>query len=402
MSTATKTESPRTYPGKKGLEAHRNIGIMAHIDAGKTTVTERILFLTQKIHKVGEVHDGAATMDYLEEEQKRGITIQSAATSCTWNKHSINIIDTPGHVDLTVVVERSLRVLDGAVAVFDAVSGVDAQSETVWRQANRYGVPRICFINKMDRVGANFDGAVSSIRERLGAHPVPIQIPVGAEKDFRGVIDLLRMKFYEFAEGDGRAYNELDIPGDMAEEAALARHQMLEAAAEFDEELLDLFVDDQDMPEEMVLKALREATLAMEITPVLAGSALKSKGVRFVLDAVIDYLPSPLDIPPVEGMDPHDEEKKLTRPADPKAPLSLMAFKTISEPTGDLTFVRIYSGTLEKGAKLLNPRTRKTERPGRLLRIHANKREAMDSIGAGEIAAVIGLKNTATGDTLCD
>ena len=403
MTSALKTESPRTYSKKKGLEAHRNIGIMAHIDAGKTTVTERILFLAQKIHKIGEVHDGAATMDYLEEEQKRGITIQSAATSCEWNGHSINIIDTPGHVDFTAEVERSLRVLDGAIAVFDAVSGVEAQSETVWRQANRYGVPRVCFINKMDRVGSSFPNAVKSIRERLSARPVPVQLPVGAEKEFRGVVDLLRMRYIEFPEdGDGRSYTEGDIPADVLDEAQMARHEMLETAAEFDEKLLDLFVEDQEMPEDMVLAALRKATLALEITPVLCGSALKHKGVRFMLDAVIDYLPSPIDVPPVVGLDPHDDTKSLERPPTKDAPLCMMAFKTISEPTGDLTFVRVYSGVLDKGAKLYNPRTRKTERIGRLVRMHAAKREALDSIGTGDIAAVIGLKNTVTGDTLCD
>ena len=403
MSTATKNESPRKPKSTKGLSAHRNIGIMAHIDAGKTTVTERILFLTEKIHRTGEVHDGAATMDFLEEEQKRGITIQSAATSCEWNGLSVNIIDTPGHVDFTAEVERSLRVLDGAVAVFDAVSGVEAQSETVWRQANRYKVPRICFINKMDRVGADFEKAVRSIKDRLGARPVPVQMPVGAEKEFNGVVDLLRMKLYTFQEeNEGRTYGEAGIPEELMEQAEIYRHEMLETAAEYDEELLDLFVEDQEMPEEMVLAALRKATLNLDITPVLAGSALKHKGVRFMLDAVVDYLPSPLDIPAVEALDPHDEEKTIIRKADESEPMSLMAFKTVSEPTGDLTFVRVYSGVLEKGTRVLNPRTRKNERIGRLLRIHANKREAMDRIGAGDIAAVIGLKNTATGDTLCD
>ncbi len=402
MPTATKTESPRKPKGK-GLAAHRNIGIMAHIDAGKTTVTERILFLTQKIHKTGEVHEGAATMDFLEEEQKRGITIQSAATSCEWNGLSVNIIDTPGHVDFTAEVERSLRVLDGAVAVFDAVSGVEAQSETVWRQANRYNVPRICFINKMDRVGSDFDKAVRSIKDRLGARPVPIQMPVGAEKDFSGVVDLVRMKLYHFDENsDERSYTESDVPEELMEAAQMYRHEMLEAAAEYDEELLDLFVEDADMPEDMVLAALRKATLDLEITPVLAGSALKNKGVRHMLDAVVDYLPSPLDIPPVEAMDIHDNDVKIIRKPDPSEPMCLMAFKTVSEPTGDMTFVRVYSGVLKKGTRVQNPRTGKNERIGRLLRIHANKREAMDELGAGDIAAVVGLKNTVTGDTLCD
>ncbi len=403
MTSAVKSDSPRKTTGKKGLQTHRNIGIMAHIDAGKTTVTERILFLTQKIHKTGEVHDGAATMDYLEEEQKRGITIASAATSCEWNGHSINIIDTPGHVDFTAEVERSLRVLDGAIAVFDAVSGVEAQSETVWRQADRYGVPRICFINKMDRVGADFAGAVDSIVQRLGANPVPVQFPVGAEKDFRGVVDLVRMKLLVFIDNDeGRSYEESDVPADMLEEVEMYRHEMLEKCAEFDDEMLDLFLEDEPISEDMIYKALRAGTLQMAITPVLAGSALKHKGVRFMMDAVIDLLPSPLDVPPVEGTDIHDESIKIKREADNKEPVSVMAFKTIAEPTGDLTFVRVYSGILEKGARLLNPRTGKHERISRLMKVHANKREMVDQSPAGEIAAVIGLKNTITGDTLCD
>jgi elongation factor G len=402
MTTALKTESPRPVKAKKGMETHRNIGIMAHIDAGKTTVTERILFLTQKIHTTGEVHDGEATMDFLEEERKRGITIQSAATSCEWNGHSINIIDTPGHVDFTAEVERSLRVLDGAVAVFDAVSGVEAQSETVWRQANRYGVPRICFINKMDRVGADFWASVQSIRERLEARPVPVQIPVGQEKEFHAVIDLVRMKMYDFPEeAEGKAYKELDIPANLLEEAKMHRHEMLEAAAEHDEELLDLFVEDQEPSEELVLKALRKGTIAMEITPVVCGSALKHKGTRFMLDAVVDFLPSPIDLPPVEGMEPRSDNKVVRKRIDSE-PVCLMAFKTIAETTGDLTFVRVYSGVLTKGTALLNPRTGKSERMGRLVRMHANKREPLDEIRAGDIGAVIGLKNTVTGDTLCD
>ena len=403
MTAVLKTESPQVVPvAKKGPLRQRNIGIMAHIDAGKTTVTERILFLAQKIHKTGEVHDGAATMDFLEEEQKRGITIQSAATTCAWNDHSINIIDTPGHVDFTAEVERSLRVLDGAVAVFDAVSGVEAQSETVWRQANRYGVPRICFINKMDRTGADFYKAVASIADRLDARPVPIQFPVGAERDYVGFVDLIRMKLITFPEdGDGREYLEGEIPEDLMDEAKLRRHDMLEVAAENDEELLDLFVEDAEIPEAMIVRALRAATLALECTPVLSGSALKNKGVRFVLDAVIELLPSPPEIPPIQGTHPDTDEVEVRLPNDDQ-PLSLMAFKTIAEPTGDLTFVRVYSGVLEKGTRVLNPRTGKTERIGRLVRIHANKREAVDSVPAGEIAAVIGLKNTITGDTLCD
>ena len=401
MSPQATSERPRAGH-KASPSAHRNIGIMAHIDAGKTTVTERILFLTEKIHRTGEVHDGEATMDFLEEEQRRGITIQSAATSCEWRNHSINIIDTPGHVDFTAEVERSLRVLDGAVAVFDAVSGVEAQSETVWRQADRYGVPRICFINKMDRVGADFSAAVDSIRERLGARPVPIQMPVGAERDFSAVIDLVRMKMFKFDDEVDGGMRELDeIPEDLVEDATLQRHEMLEAAAEFDEELLDLFVEDEEISAELALTALRAGTLAMEITPVLVGSALKHKGVRYVLDATIELLPSPQDIAAVVGKDPASGDE-ISRDALGSAPLAAMAFKTIAEQTGDLTFVRVYSGTLEKGMKVLNPRLGRMERIGRIVRIHANKREQVDSIPAGEIAAVVGLKQTITGDTLCD
>ena len=391
----------KSAPAKGGLLKHRNIGIMAHIDAGKTTVTERILFLSSKIHRTGEVHDGAATMDYLEEEQKRGITIQSAATSVDWKGYSVNIIDTPGHVDFTAEVERSLRVLDGAVAVFDAVQGVEAQSETVWRQADRYGVPRMCFINKMDRVGAGFDNAVQTIIDRLSARPVPLQMPVGAEKDFKGFIDLVTMRYFEFdEESGGKDVKELDVPADLLEEAQMRRHELLENAAEFDEEMLDLFVEDEEIPVEMLKRAIRKATLAMEITPVLCGSALKDKGVRFLLDAVLDYLPNPLDIPAVEGETPDGDP--AVRKAENEEPMCLMAFKTIAEPTGDLTFVRVYSGILKKGVRVLNPRTRKYERIGRLVRIHANKREAVEEIYAGDIAAVMGLKNTVTGDTLCD
>ena len=403
MTPALTSESPRRTTEKRGLHAHRNIGIMAHIDAGKTTVTERILFLTQRIHRTGEVHDGEATMDYMEEEQKRGITIASAATSCEWNDHSINIIDTPGHVDFTAEVERSLRVLDGAIAVFDAVSGVEAQSETVWRQADRYRVPRICFINKMDRVGADFAGAVDSIVQRLGARPVPVQLPAGSEKEFEGVIDLIRMRLYTFPEeGEGRTYEDLPIPERFLEEAQMCRRDLLETAAEFDDELLDLFLEDEEVPEEMIYRALRAGTLEIAITPVLAGSALKHKGVRFVLDAVVDYLPSPLDVPPVEGLDVDDESTVLTRKPERSEPVSVMIFKTIAEATGDLTFVRVYSGVLKKGDRLLNPRTGKSERISRLMKVHAKKREMLDEAPAGEIAAVIGLKNTITGDTLCD
>ncbi len=399
MSTAVESQQAM---GQQNLVKHRNIGIMAHIDAGKTTVTERILFLSSKIHRTGEVHEGSATMDFLEEERERGITIQSAATTVEWKDHTINIIDTPGHVDFTAEVERSLRVLDGAVAVFDAVSGVEAQSETVWRQANRYGVPRICFINKMDRAGADYFKAIQSIVDRLSARPITLQLPVGEEKDFRGFIDLVNQRFYEFDEAsDGKAASEKDIPADMLEEVELRRHELVETAAEFDEELLDLFVEDQKIPLDLLKRAIRLGTLSMEITPVLCGSALKDKGVRFLLDAVLDYLPSPLDIPPVQGLRPREDTVETRKPSNDE-PMCLMAFKTVAESTGDLTFVRVYSGVLSKGVRVLNPRTGKNERIGRIVRMHANKREACDSVGAGEIAAVMGLKNTITGDTLCD
>ncbi len=401
MSTAVKTQ-PGSSQALERLKRGRNIGIMAHIDAGKTTVTERILFLTSKIHRTGEVHHGEATMDFLEEEQKRGITIQSAATQVEWASHVINIIDTPGHVDFTAEVERSLRVLDGAVAVFDAVHGVEAQSETVWRQADRYRVPRICLINKMDRVGADFERAIQSIVERLGARPVALQIPVGREKDFNGVVDLVQGTLYEFdEESGGKAVHERPLTDELREELALRRHALCEIAAEFDEELLDLFVEDEPISPELLRTTLRKATLAMEITPVLCGSALKDKGIRFLLDAVVDYLPSPLEIPPVSGEDPRTDEPTSRRP-DEDEPVCLMAFKTIAETTGDLTFVRVYSGVLERGATLLNPRTRREERIGRLVQVHANKREAIERIPVGGIGAVLGLKNTITGDTLCD
>ncbi|MCE9593163.1 MAG: elongation factor G [Planctomycetes bacterium] len=386
----------------KRLLAQRNIGIMAHIDAGKTTVTERILFITQKIHKMGEVHDGATTMDFLEEERKRGITIQSAATTVEWKGTTINIIDTPGHVDFTAEVERSLRVLDGAVAVFDGVQGVEAQSETVWRQADRYGVPRICLINKMDRTGASFEYCVQTIIDRLGAHPVPVQIPVGAERDFKGVIDLVRMIYIEYPEeGNGKDYKELPIPESHVEAAKKARHDMLEAAAEFDDVVLDKFVEDQEISIELAKGALRKGALSMRIVPVLCGSALKHKGVAQLIDAVIDFLPCPLDVKPLVGTKPRSDEE-VTRKPDDSEPMCLLAFKTIAEPTGDLTFVRVYSGVLNASARVLNPRTGKIERIGRILRMHANKREAIDDVRAGDIAAVVGLKNTYTGDTLCD
>ena len=407
MSTTLekKDVSPRPVKAKKNDPLlKRNIGIMAHIDAGKTTVTERVLFLTGLVHKIGEVHDGAATMDYMEEEQQRGITIQSAATTCTWNNHVVNIIDTPGHVDFTIEVERSLRVLDGAVAVFDGKQGVEAQSETVWRQANRYGVPRICFINKMDKIGANFEFSVGTIKSRLGANPVPIQYPIGAEKEFKGFVDLIRWKYIEFVDDDkdaGKSYLEGDVPAEYAEAAQEWRDKLIEAAAEGEDELMNKFFEGEELTEEEIIRGLRSLTLQLKACPVLAGSALKHKGVRFVLDAAIDFLPAPIELGEVKGTVPFTEDEISRKPTE-EDHVSLMAFKTIAEQTGDMTFVRVYSGTLEKGAKLLNPRTRKTERIGRLVRVHANKKEAVDSVPAGDIAAIIGLKDTVTGDTLCD
>ncbi len=400
MSTAVKPQ-PSSNQATERLRRGRNIGIMAHIDAGKTTVTERILFVTAKIHKIGEVHDGAATMDFLEEERKRGITIQSAATQVEWKDHWINIIDTPGHVDFTAEVERSLRVLDGAVAVFDAVHGVEAQSETVWRQADRYKVPRICFINKMDRVGADYYRSVQTIIDRLGARPAMLQIPIGREKAFAGFVDLITGKAYRFDEENGKIVNEIPLPEELKEEYELRRHELCEIAAECDEALLDLFVEDEEISPELLRAAVRKGCIAMHMTPVLCGAALKDKGIPALLDAAVAYLPSPVDVPPVEGDVPRTDQRTARKPEDSE-PLCLMAFKTIAESTGDLTFVRVYSGVLEKGTNLLNPRTGKEERIGRLVQVHANKREAIERISAGGIAAILGLKNTITGDTLCD
>jgi len=408
MSTTLekKDVSPRQFPAKKNDPMmKRNIGIMAHIDAGKTTVTERILFLTGLVHKTGEVHDGKATMDFLAEEQARGITIQSAATTCQWNNHVVNIIDTPGHVDFTVEVERSLRVLDGAVAVFDGKQGVEAQSETVWRQADRYGVPRICFINKMDKIGANFEYSVGTIKDRLGANPIPIQYPIGAEKDFKGFVDLIRWRYVEFFDDSGKdlgkAYLEGEVPEEHKAKAEEMRAALIEAAAEGEDELMNKYFEGEELTPEEIIRGLRAATIAMKCVPVLAGSALKDKGVRFVLDAAIDFLPAPIEAGDIWGTVPRKEEKISRKPTTDE-PVSLMAFKTVAEPTGDRTFVRVYSGVLEKGAKLYNPRTDKTERIGRLVRVHANKEENVDAVPAGDIAAIIGLKNTVTGDTLCD
>jgi elongation factor G len=399
MSTVVKT--PPSSGTTERLKRGRNIGIMAHIDAGKTTVTERILYVTAKIHKIGEVHDGAATMDFLEEERKRGITIQSAATQVEWQNHWINIIDTPGHVDFTAEVERSLRVLDGAVAVFDAVHGVEAQSETVWRQADRYKVPRICFINKMDRIGADYYRSIQTIVDRLGARPAALQIPIGREKAFTGYVDLITGKAYRFDEDSGKVVHEIELPAEMKDEYELRRHELCEVAAEFDEQLLDLFVEDEPISPELLRAAIRKGCIAMQMTPVLCGAALKDKGIPALLDAVVTFLPSPLDVPPVEGDVPRTD-RRASRRVDDGEPVCLMAFKTIAESTGDLTFVRVYSGVLEKGTNLLNPRTGKEERIGRLVQVHANKREAIERIPSGGIGAILGLKNTITGDTLCD
>jgi elongation factor G len=383
------------------LDRVRNIGIMAHIDAGKTTTTERILYYTGRTHKMGEVHEGAATMDWMAQEQERGITITSAATTAFWRDYRINIIDTPGHVDFTVEVERSLRVLDGAVAVFDSVAGVQPQSETVWRQADKYKVPRIAFINKMDRIGANFFAAVQSMRDRLAANPVPLQIPVGSEDNFNGVVDLVEMQAVVYKDDLGQEFDVTEIPAELAEQAQEYHHQLIDAISHFDDEVLAAYIEDEtSVTPEMIRRAVRAGTLADEITPVLLGSAFKNKGVQLLLDAVVDYLPSPLDVPPVHGTDPKDGSDE-ERPADPKAPFSALAFKVMSDPyVGKLTYFRVYSGTLKAGDRVLNTITGRTERVGRILQMHANHREEREEIMAGEIAAGVGLKATTTGDTL--
>ena len=383
------------------LERVRNIGIMAHIDAGKTTTTERILYYTGRTHKLGEVHEGAATMDWMAQEQERGITITSAATTASWREHRINIIDTPGHVDFTVEVERSLRVLDGAVAVFDSVAGVQPQSETVWRQADRYGVPRIAFINKMDRTGANFFAAVQSMRDRLGARPVPVQIPIGIEEHHVGVVDLVEMRSIVYEDDLGIRFSAGDIPVELREQAEEYHHLLIDAIAEFDDELTETYLEDESaVTSEQIRRALRAGTLADAITPVLCGSAFKNKGVQPLLDAVVDYLPSPLDVPAVQGVDPKTDEE-VTRPASMEAPFSALVFKVMSDPyVGKLTYFRVYSGHVKTGNRVLNTANGKTERIGRILQMHANHREERDEIGAGEIAAVVGLKQSTTGDTL--
>jgi elongation factor G len=374
---------------------------MAHIDAGKTTTTERILYYTGRTHKLGEVHEGAATMDWMAQEQERGITITSAATTAFWRGYRVNIIDTPGHVDFTVEVERSLRVLDGAIAVFDAVAGVQPQSETVWRQADKYKVPRIAFINKMDRVGANFFASVQSMRDRLGANPLPVQIPIGSEDNFRGVVDLVEMQAIVYKDELGQQFDVTEIPSELAEQAEEYHHQLIDAISHFDDEVLEAYIEDESsVTPEMIKRAVRAGTLADEITPVLLGSAFKNKGVQPLLDAVIDYLPSPLDVPPVHGIDPKTEQEELRAPS-PDDPFSALAFKVMSDPyVGKLTYFRVYSGRLKAGDRVLNTSTGRTERVGRILQMHANHREDREEIGAGEIAAAVGLKQTTTGDTL--
>jgi elongation factor G len=382
----------------------RNIGIMAHIDAGKTTTTERILFYTGINYKIGEVHEGAATMDWMEQEQERGITITSAATTTSWLDHTINIIDTPGHVDFTIEVERSLRVLDGAVAVFDAVAGVEPQSETVWRQADRYGVPRICFVNKMDRVGAEFHRCVEMIIDRLGAVPLVIQLPWGVESDFRGVIDLVLMRAMLWqTEGKGDKYDLVAIPDDHAEAAREWREKLLETIAEHDDEMMELYLEGTEPTEEQLAAAIRRATLASAVNPVLCGSAFKNKGVQPMLDAIVAYLPSPVDIPAIKGHAVGNEETVVERHADPAEPFSALAFKIMSDQhLGKLTYIRVYSGTLETGTTVLNAVKGRKERIGKIYQMHANKREERPTAVAGQIVAVMGLKDTTTGDTLCD
>ena len=384
------------------LARTRNIGIIAHIDAGKTTVTERILFYTKKIYKLGEVHEGAATMDWMPQEQERGITITAAATTAFWGDHRINIIDTPGHVDFTVEVERSLRVLDGAVVVFDGVAGVEPQSETVWRQADRYGVPRFCFINKLDRTGADFWRGVESIRDRLGANAVPIQIPIGREDQFKGVIDLVEMKAVYYRDDLGNQVDVVEIPVELRAEAETHRRAMIEAVAEMDDELLQKYLEGVEFTVEEIQRGLRIGTLSTRIIPVLTGSALKNKGVQKLLDAVVDYLPSPLDVPPMNGTDPVTGADVLRRPDDDE-PFSALAFKIAADPfVGKLAFFRVYSGTLRAGSYVLNPTKGKRERIGRILQMHANHREEIEEVLAGDIAAAVGLKDTFTGDTLTD
>jgi elongation factor G len=387
----------RTVP----LNRCRNIGIMAHIDAGKTTATERILYYTGITHRIGEVHEGTATMDYMEQEQERGITITSAATTCSWRDVRINIIDTPGHVDFTAEVERSLRVLDSAVALFDSVSGVQPQTETVWRQGDKYKVPRICFVNKMDKNGADFEFVLESIRKRLGARPVALQIPIGAEAKFKGVVDLIEMKAILWHdETMGAEFSVEPIPADLLKKAEAFRLQLIEVIAETDDVLLEKFLEGETPTVEELKRGIRQATIDLKVFPVLCGSAFKNKGVQTLLDAVVDYLPSPLDKPPVEGIDPSHHDKIVSRKAEDGEPLSALAFKIINDPFGKLCFIRVYSGSLKTGDTILNPRTGKTDRVGRLVKMHANKREDITEVLAGDICACVGLKDLKTGDTL--
>ena len=388
-------------PREFSLSKTRNIGIMAHIDAGKTTTTERMLFYTGRVHKVGEVHDGNATMDYMVQEQERGITITSAATTCFWRGHRINIIDTPGHVDFTMEVERSLRILDGAVAVFCSVGGVEPQSETVWRQADHYGVPRIAYVNKMDRMGADFENALAMMRERLGANPVAIQLPVGSEESFCGIIDLIRMEANIYHDADGKTFEICPIPEEYQDRAAEYRSALMDAAAEFDDVLMEKYLNDEEISPEEIIKALRIGTLAVKINPVLCGSSFKNKGVQQLMDAVVDFLPAPTDVPDVTGVDMDGEE--ITRKSSDDEPFAALAFKIVADPyVGRLTFFRVYSGTLKSGSYVYNSSKKKRERVSRLLQMHANHREEVQMAYAGDILSVVGLKSTMTGDTLCD
>ena len=390
------------------LERTRNIGIMAHIDAGKTTTTERILYYTGKSYKIGEVHDGAATMDHMAQEQERGITITSAATTCIWNNHRINIIDTPGHVDFTIEVERSLRVLDGAVTVFDSVAGVEPQTETVWRQANKYRVPRMCFVNKMDRIGADFYRTVQMVKDRLEATPAVLHLPVGAggpesNKPFVGLVDLVKMKALIWRDEElGAKWDEVEIPDDMKEQAEQYREELLETIATSDDELMEKYLGGEELTEAEVKRAIRKGTLAFDFVPILCGSAFKNKGVQPMLDAVVDYLPSPLDIPPAQGIRPHHEDEVLERKADEKEPFAALAFKIVADPFGKLTYFRVYSGQINKGDEVYNSTKERRERLGRILLMHANQREDLDAALAGDIVAGLGFKDTTTGDTLCD
>ncbi|MGZ6287066.1 MAG: elongation factor G [Bdellovibrionota bacterium] len=386
------------------LKSMRNIGIMAHIDAGKTTTTERILFYTKKVHRLGEVHDGTATMDWMPQEQERGITITAAATTCTWKDHRINIIDTPGHVDFTIEVERSLRVLDGAVAVFCAVGGVEPQSETVWRQADRYHVPRIAYINKMDRVGADFMAVVEEVRQKLKANAVPIQIPIGAEDKFTGLVDLVRMKAYVWSSGStADAFTETEIPADLLEEAAAARAKLMDEVTAVDDSLAEKFIMEEAISEQEIMAAIRKGTVSGKLIPVICGASFKNIGVQPLLDAVVAYLPSPLDVPPMKGHDPKDPEKEIERKPSDTEPFSALAFKIANDSfSGVLTFIRVYSGKLEVGKATHNASKNRKEKVSKLLLMHANKREEIQSISTGEIAAAIGLRFTSTGDTLCD